>query len=235
MSRLSSTNSDAVTKIELNFRDHGAERFADAAKADLALLDDALACLPTYAVGTRIFGLERLRPLLDPASAIGSVAAGVLGPAIRPVRAILFDKSPTMNWSLGWHQDRTICVRARVETDGFGPWTLKAGMHHVEPPMELLARMVTVRVHLDDVSAANAPLLIAPKSHRLGRVPEAAIARVVSRCGTQICLAQAGDVWLYATPILHASRPASFPARRRVLQVDFAAEDLPNRLEWLGI
>lgn len=38
-------------------------------------------------------------------------------------------------------------------------------------PVELLAKMITIRVHLDDVPANNAPLLIAPGSHRQGMVP----------------------------------------------------------------
>jgi hypothetical protein len=42
-------------------------------------------------------------------------------------------------------------------------------------------------------------------------------------------------VWAYSTPILHASELATAPRHRRVLQVDFAAEDLPGTLEWLGI
>jgi ectoine hydroxylase-related dioxygenase (phytanoyl-CoA dioxygenase family) len=108
-------------------------------------------------------------------------------------------------------------------------------MHHVEPPLELLARMVTLRVHFDDVDAQNAPLLVAPGSHRIGRVKEADIDQVVRRCGTLACLAAAGDVWLYSTPILHASEAARAPRARRVLQVDYAAEDLPNGLEWLGV
>jgi hypothetical protein len=33
---------------------------------------------------------------------------------------------------------------------------------YVAPPFEVLARMVTLRLHLDDVPATNAPLLVAP-------------------------------------------------------------------------
>jgi hypothetical protein len=38
-----------------------------------------------------------------------------------------------------------------------------------------------------------------------------------------------------STPILHCSEAAGEPAHRRVLQVDFAAADLPGGLAWLGI
>lgn len=107
-------------------------------------------------------------------------------------------------------------------------------MPHVAPPFSLLARMLTLRVHLDPVPADNAPLLVAPGSHR-ALVAENAIERTVAKHGVYACLAEAGDVWVYATPILHASDAATRPTRRRVLQVDYAAEALPGGLEWLGI
>jgi hypothetical protein len=49
-----------------------------------------------------------------------------------------------------------------------------------------------------------------------------------------VCCAEAGDIWLYTTPILHASEPASVPGHRRVLQLDFACDELPGGLQWLG-
>ncbi len=94
---------------------------------------------------------------------------------------------------------------------------------------------MTLRLHLDDTPADNAPLLIAPGSHRLGRIAEDAIAATVARCGTLACLANAGDVWCYATPILHASAAARGECHRRVLQVDYAATALPPPLVWLGL
>jgi len=198
-------------------------------------LEAALVGLPTDDAGTRLHGIEALEPLLALEGCIGAVAASVLGEGTRPVRAILFNKSPETNWSLGWHQDRTICVKEKRDAPGFGPWTVKSGLHHVAPPSDLLARMVTLRAHLDDVPAGNAPLLIAPGSHTFGRIPVSDVDEIVRRCGTRACMAEAGDVWLLATPILHASEAASTPTSRRVLQVDFAAEALPQGLEWFGV
>lgn len=219
----------------LYFQNDGAQRYRGAVARDLSDLVAALAYLPKNHAGIRITGIEKLHPFFAPQGSIGLIAASILGPASRPVRAILFDKTAETNWSLAWHQDRTICVRERVAVDGFGPWTIKGGMQHVAPPYDILTRMVTLRVHIDDVPATNAPLLIAPGSHRDGRIPVDAIREVVRRRGTRVCIAEAGDVWLYATPILHASEAATVPLNRRVLQLDFAAEDLPGGLEWLGV
>ena len=219
----------------LTLEPHGAERLDRAALAILPNLLALAAAVPTERAGTRLHGIPALTALLAPDSPLGDIASTRLGPRARRVRAILFDKTADTNWALGWHQDRVIAVRERIDTPGYGPWSVKQGMLHVAPPAELLAGMLTMRVHLDAVPATNAPLLVAPGSHRLGRIAEDAIEAVVRDHGSVACLAEAGDVWLYVTPIVHASALATRPKRRRVLQVDFAAYDLPNGLDWLGV
>lgn len=159
----------------------------------------------------------------------------MLGPNCFPVRAILFDKSEAANWALGWHQDRTIAVRARKPVTGFGPWTVKSGITHVAPPVAILEGMVTLRLHLDPVPALNAPLLVARGSHRFGMIAETEIDSVVADANVVACLADRGDAWLYRTLILHASAATMEPRRRRVLQVDYAAQALPDGLEFLGL
>ncbi len=173
-----------------------------------------------------------MHDMLSVDGAVGKVAAWAIGAEARPVRAVLFDKNSVANWALGWHQDRTIVVERRVEVAGFGPWTVKAGLIQVEPPLSVLQAMVTLRVHLDAVDADNAPLRIAPGSHRLGRIAQDGIDAVVAQLGETACLAERGDIWLYATPIVHGSRAAARPRRRRVLQIDYAATDLPAPLRW---
>jgi hypothetical protein len=212
----------------------GAEHLPDAATPVLPMIEAALEALPADRPGLRLRGNGTLTRLLDSQGAIGRIAADRLGARARPVRAIAFDKTSATNWALGWHQDRTIVVAERRDTPGFGPWTVKRGMQHVAPPFALLAGMLTLRIHLDSVPVDNAPLLIAPGSHR-ALVPEAEIDHVLAECGAVACLARAGDVWIYATPILHASEASARPARRRVLQIDYAAQDLPHGLNWLGI
>jgi len=156
----------------------------------------------------------------------------VIGPEARVVRALLFDKSDTSNWALGWHQDRTIEVAERIDVAGYGPWTVKQGRLHVAPPIDLIETMLTVRFHLDPVGPNNAPLEVAPGSHQLGFIAEDRIANAIDRCGTATCLADAGQVWFYSTPILHASARSVPGSRRRVLQLDYAATDLPGGLRW---
>ena len=219
----------------LTLETDGAVRHDRAALSILPHLREIASSLPQDRAGLRLHGIAALQALLDTKGVLGTIATSHLGSGARDVRALLFDKAPDINWALGWHQDRTIVVRRRIDTAGFGPWTVKRGMVHVAPPAALHARMLTMRVHLDPVPHDNAPLLIAPGSHRLGRIAEADTDAVLERCGTATCLADAGDVWLYATPILHASAISTSGTHRRVLQIDFAAVDLPGGLEWLGV
>jgi Phytanoyl-CoA dioxygenase (PhyH) len=228
---------DLLVRLEeLTIGNEGAQLFPRVlSTTQLEDLGFAFSAQPRDQAGVRLSGIPELRPFLSPAGPVGQVPTSILGPECFPVRAILFDKSADQNWSLGWHQDRTIAVKQRIEVNGFGPWSIKSGMTHVEPPFDLLARMLTVRVHLDAVPVTNAPLLIAPGSHKRGRIRTADIPDVVHQCGVIPCLAETGDIWLYATPILHASDAAVEPLHRRVLQVDYAMGQLPGGLQWLGI
>ena len=218
----------------LNLPTDGAEHHPGGALPLLPELEAVLAGSPTRP-GIRLHALPGLAALLAPGRPIGALAAAQIGPTARAVRAILFDKTPGTNWALGWHQDRTIAVQQRHDLPGWGRWSIKAGMQHVEPPFAVIERMVTLRIHLDPVPADNAPLLIAPGSHRLGRVPEGEVDAVVAGCGSVACLAERGDMWVYATPILHASAAARGHAHRRVLQVDYAAGALDAPLLWAGV
>lgn len=217
----------------MHFDRDGAALYPGAALSILGEVEAALDAAPQDRPGIRLHGDPRLAAVVD-AGLLARIAQA-LRPQARAVRAILFDKTPENNWALGWHQDRTIAVAARRDAAGYGPWSMKAGVQHVEPPFALIERMVTLRLHLDDVGTDGAPLLIAPGSHRLGRIAVGSIEDVVRRCGSRACLAARGDVWAYATPILHASARSESARRRRVLQVDYSADRLAPGLDWLGV
>jgi ectoine hydroxylase-related dioxygenase (phytanoyl-CoA dioxygenase family) len=153
-----------------------------------------------------------------------------------PVRSILFDKNEKQNWPVAWHQDVTISVKEKVELGRYGPWSIKDEVPHVQPPLELLENMVTIRLHLDNTPSKNGALRVIPKSHLLGKLPSSEITEHVL---TQevICECSAGDVLLMKPLILHSSRRSEFLAgkatRRRVIHIEYAlASDLHPSLQW---
>jgi ectoine hydroxylase-related dioxygenase (phytanoyl-CoA dioxygenase family) len=149
-----------------------------------------------------------------------------------PVRALFFDKTPRTNWNVSWHQDLSIPVADRLEAAGFSGWALKEGVWHVQPPPEILERMISVRLHLDDCGSENGPLRVIPGSHTEGRLDREAIARWRQRAPEQEITCRAGDVFLMRPLLLHASSKATRPQHRRVLHIEYAAESLPGELQW---
>jgi len=169
---------------------------------------------------------------LAASSAARSLAAAVLGDACFAVRAILFDKTPGANWKVVWHQDLSIATRERVEMRGFGPWTEKAGVTHVQPPVAVLEQMLAVRIHLDDCGPENGPVRVIDGSHRRGRLSATQIDELRRTEPEQDCLVEQGAILAFRPLILHASAPAITPAHRRVIHIEYAAHELPTPLEW---
>lgn len=220
----------------LDFERDGACHFGGAmTPTAAAMLAQCLSCDIDGQPGRRLMVEPDVETLLSSSGAVGRIAAALVGENARPVRAVLFDKTQAANWIVAWHQDRTIAVRERHEVAGYGPWSLKDGCPHVAPPIEVLAGMATLRLHLDSCDVENAPLKVALGSHHLGRVAATDAADNAGRHRLLTCHAAAGDVWAYSTPILHTSARTISDRRRRVLQIDYAAYDLPPPLEWLGI
>ncbi len=171
---------------------------------------------------SELAGSRKIRDLVNP----------VLGPACFPVRAILFDKAPGANWKVPWHQDVTIAVRARAETAGYGPWSVKAGIVHVQPPANVSEQMLSVRIHLDDCNNTNGALRVLPGTHRYGRLEQSRIATIAGTDEAVVCEVAAGGALLMRPLLLHASSESSSPGHRRVIHLDFAAIELASDLQW---
>ena len=156
----------------------------------------------------------------------------ILGGQPFVVRGLLFDKTPAANWRVAWHQDVTVAVREQFVVPGFGPWSVKDGIPHAHAPASLLERMLTLRLHLDDCDDSNGALRVLPGSHRRGKLDAKAIEEWKARGRVEQCVARAGDALLLRPLLLHASSSADSPKHRRVIHLEFAADDLPDGLAW---
>ncbi len=188
-----------------------------------------VAASPGHAHGIR--DLLRRSPAISGWASSATLA--LFPPGMQPVRAILFDKTPDANWKVAWHQDLTIAVQQRCELPGYGPWSVKDGIVHVQPPVSLLERMVTLRLHLDETPAANGALRVVPGSHRHGRLDAGAIADLRGTGPEHVCEARAGDVLFMKPLLLHASSASEAPGHRRIVHVEYACPDLLHpSLDW---
>lgn len=188
-------------------------------------------------------GVFAVRNLLDESQAVKKFSAGpevrglvepILGREAFVVRGILFDKTPNANWKVPWHQDQTIAVAERREMEGFGPWSIKAGVQHVQPPASILENMMSVRIHLDDCGVENGALRVIAGSHLFGRISERQASEIGEDGSATECTVSAGDALLMRPLLVHASSAASKPGHRRVIHLDFGACKLPNGLCWLA-
>lgn len=158
------------------------------------------------------------------------VLAEVLGADCGLVRVLYFDKPPDRSWALPWHKDLTIAVREhRPESESFSKPTRKAGVPHVEAPCELLDCMLTVRIHLDEVTTENGPLQVIPGSHRSGKVVR------LDEAPPHTVLAGRGDVLLMRPLLAHSSGGSAADTRRhrRILHLEFSGQrTLPEGYAW---
>lgn len=191
-------------------------------------------------------GTGRRGGLRHVASRVPSIAELTASPAIRALvepalgaeavlaRSLWFDKTATANWNVAWHQDLTLAVKDRIDVPGYSAWSVKDGVPHVQPPDEVLQRMLAVRLHLDDCGTENGALRVLPGSHREGRLSDAAVDRWRREIPEVLCTARAGDTLLMRPLLLHASSAAVSPAHRRVLHLEFGTGTLPGGLHWFG-
>jgi hypothetical protein len=149
-----------------------------------------------------------------------------------PVRALFFDKTADANWRVAWHQDLTIAVVEKIETPGFEGWSIKENIVHVQPARKILEGMATIRLHLDDCSADNGALKVIPRSHLKGKLDAAQIKEWTAKENAFVCEVPKGGALLMRPLLLHSSSPAQNPSHRRVLHIEYAADQLPNGLRW---
>ncbi len=146
------------------------------------------------------------------------------------VKSIYFDKPGASNWFVAYHQDLTIAVDKRAEVPGFGPWTVKQEQYAVQPPLDILENMFTLRIHLDETDENNGALRVVPGSHSKGVYRAASIDWTVETEDT--CAVPQGGVMVMKPLLLHASGRTMNGKNRRVLHIEFCNRELPAPLQW---
>jgi len=159
-------------------------------------------------------------------------AATYLNGAPKFVRAILFNKTSSNNWLVTLHQDKTVAVSRMFSLDGWGPWSEKDGVLHVQPPIEVLNSMVTFRIHLDATSEQNGCLSVVPRSHKLGVLSQKEISNRSHTFTSVLCLAPEGSALVMRPHLLHSSAKGKSPSQRRVLHLEYSDYELPSGVSW---
>lgn len=168
---------------------------------------------------------------LATSKSVREIMEAILGPTCFAVRGIFFNKTPTSNWKVVWHQDLTIAVRERKNVEGFGPWTTKDGVLHVQPSTEVMDEILAIRLHLDESTSDNGPLRVIPGSHREGRLSAERISSW-DKQESLTCTIPKGGALVMRPLLLHASSACAVLQPRRVIHLEFAGTELPYGLDW---
>jgi ectoine hydroxylase-related dioxygenase (phytanoyl-CoA dioxygenase family) len=176
----------------------------------------------TKAGARHVLNVPVVRGLADDRRLV-TIASHFVGPAPVAFRATLFDKSPTANWLVVWHQDTALPLRRRVDGAEWGPWSTKAGVPYAHAPAWALEKVVALRLSLDDSTATNGPLRVLPNSHLAGVFSDKQIEQLSRDTAPVDCLAASGGVVAMRPLTVHASSKSTDDQPRRVLHIEYAA------------
>lgn len=151
---------------------------------------------------------------------------------INLIKATYFNKNINHNWMVGWHQDKTIAVQEKCKYPGFVNWTIKEEKFHVQPPLEILQNIITIRIHLTDANQSNGALKVIPQSHKLGILDLEQIKEFKTNCQIVTCNLQAGDALIMSPLLLHSSSRSRSEQNRQVIHLEYSSANLPKKLRW---
>lgn len=146
------------------------------------------------------------------------------------VKSIYFDKPGGSNWFVAYHQDLTISVDKKTDVEGYGPWTVKQNQFAVQPPLDILENIFTIRIHLDDTDANNGALRVVPGSQAKGIYRPETIDWQKETEAT--CSVPAGGLMIMKPLLLHSSGRTVNNENRRVIHIEFSNRQLAAPLQW---
>ncbi|MGL4996391.1 MAG: phytanoyl-CoA dioxygenase family protein [Deefgea sp.] len=163
---------------------------------------------------------------------LAKLAQTVLPAPVYLVRSIFFDKTQQQNWLVAWHQDLTVTAAQAFSSEGWGPWSKKEAIFHVQPPLGVLQSMLTLRLHLDRTTKQNGCLKVIPRSH-LGGIIRTELN--VTGLDATWCEADVGDILLMSPLLWHASSKASEASSRQILHFEYSNHRCATDLAWSAL
>lgn len=161
---------------------------------------------------------------------VKKLLSGIMGQHYFVVKSIYFDKPGSSNWYVAYHQDLTISVDKKTELQDFTNWTQKHNQFAVQPPVQILENITTIRIHLDDTDTHNGALKVIPGSH-LKKIyrPETIDWSVEHEVD---CPVKQGGIMFMKPLTLHSSGRSTNHKKRRVIHIELSSQELPGNLLW---
>ncbi|ABG60829.1 phytanoyl-CoA dioxygenase family protein [Cytophaga hutchinsonii] len=202
----------------------------------LAVIENADMSNETFRKSSDLFAIRQFLKEIPEAKELiynknlKKVGAELFGTDFFTVKSIYFDKPETSNWYVAYHQDLTISVDTKIDLAGFGPWTVKQNQFAVQPPLEILKNIFTIRIHLDDTNEENGALKVVPGSHAKNIYRPETIDWSVEK--EISCNVKKGGIMIMKPLLLHSSGRTTNNKKRRVIHIEFSNQELPVELNW---
>ncbi|WP_299679792.1 phytanoyl-CoA dioxygenase family protein [uncultured Dokdonia sp.] len=192
--------------------------------------EDFLKTKDVFAIRQLLKNIPKLEGVLFNEN-LKSLLSGIYKSPYFLTKAIYFNKPAKSNWFVPYHQDLSISVTQKKELKAYINWTYKKGQYGVQPPLDILKSITTIRIHLDDTNLHNGALKVIPTSHTKG------IIRTDQKNWDtdteKICDVKKGGVMFMKPLTLHASSRTTNGKQRRVIHLEFSHQKLETPLEWL--
>jgi hypothetical protein len=191
---------------------------------------------PTFRVSNDLFAIRQfLKGVPNVCTLLFSdklkqIINNLYGAGYFAVKSIYFDKPGLSNWFVAYHQNLTISVDHKINVPGYAPWTVKHNQFAVQPPLDILQRNFTIRIHLDDTNEDNGALKVVPGSHLKGIYRPENIDWTIEQEYT--CEVKQGGIMLMSPLLLHASNRTTNNKKRRVIHIEFSNAELAVGLNW---
>ncbi|XZF14527.1 phytanoyl-CoA dioxygenase family protein [Chitinophagaceae bacterium MMS25-I14] len=191
---------------------------------------------PAFRKTDELFAIRRFLKAAPEAAAVifspklTALIEDIFGKGYFVVKSIYFDKPPQSNWFVASHQDLTISVNKKLPVEGFGLWTVKQDQYAVQPPVDILEDIFTIRIHLDDTNECNGALKVIPGSHANGILKPGTFDNPSSKQVS--CCVKEGGIMLMKPLLLHSSGRTTNNKARRVIHLEFSKLELPGGLTW---
>jgi ectoine hydroxylase-related dioxygenase (phytanoyl-CoA dioxygenase family) len=190
----------------------------------------------TFRKSTELFAVRQfLKEIPETVSLIFSenlkhVISELFGSDYFVVKSIYFDKPERSNWFVSYHQDLTISVDKKINLPNYGPWTIKQNQFAVQPPVNVLQNIFTLRIHLDDTDENNGALKVIPGSHLKNIYRSETIDW--NKESETVCNVKQGGIMIMKPLLLHGSNRTTNNHKRRVIHIEFSNMELPEEIKW---
>lgn len=188
--------------------------------------DDLIARLEGFTEYRSRAGIRNLMTFPDVAAItndprLTGLTKKIFGQPLIPFKATLFEKSGKANWLVAWHQDTAIPVEKAVNSDGWGPASVKEEITFIHAPASVFSKILAIRIHLDVSTDSNGPLRVIPGTHTK-RLSDDELSGIAAVRRQEVCTVGKGGVIAMSPLLVHASSKCSADDPRRVLHIEYA-------------